>query len=201
MKLRLYHIVWVICILLAATFFLLAPSVPRNGTDSAPMPIAGADTFGGEFTLTDHNGATVTNASWPKQYRILYFGFTFCPDVCPLGMTKIANALDQLPQDVQDKIQPLFITVDPARDTADSLKQYVVLFNPKFIGLTGTDEQIEHVKKLYKVYAEKDGDGAEYMVNHSAFTYLLDPQGVLVGLYSHEMPAKEMAEQMRKVIK
>ena len=178
MKLRLYHIVWVICILLAAAFFLLAPSVPRNGTDSAPMPIAGADTFGGEFTLTDHNGATVTNASWPKQYRILYFGFTFCPDVCPLGMTKIANALDQLPQDVQDKIQPLFITVDPERDTQALLKEYMANFDPSFIALRPEPDELKDVAAGFKIYYKKVSGSTptSYTMDHSAGKYIFDTE-------------------------
>lgn len=203
MKLRLYHIAWVLCVILAAIFFLLG--VPREQTSTSPLsgttPIAGADMFGGAFTLTDHNGEQVTDKSWPDKYRIIYFGFTFCPDVCPLGMTTIANALSDLPQDIQDKIQPVFITVDPARDDAATLKQYVTLFNPNFIGLTGTDEQINHIKKLYKIYAEKDGSGDEYMINHSAFTYLVDPDGTLVGLYAHETTAKEMAADMAKQVR
>lgn len=202
MKLRLYHIVWVMCIILAAIFFLFA--VPRQPADTITLAnttaIAGAEGFGGPFTLTDHNGNPVTEKSWPDKYLILYFGFTFCPDVCPLGLTTIANALDKLPDDTQQKIQPLFITVDPQRDTADVLKQYVPLFNPSFIGLTGTDTQIDHVKKLYKIYAEKDGDGKEYMINHSAFTYLIAPNGELVGLYAHETSAEDMAKNIRSVI-
>lgn len=202
MKLRLYHIVWVICIILAAVFFLF--SMPRQPADTISLAkttaIAGADGFGGAFTLTDHHGKQVTEKSWPDKYLILYFGFTFCPDVCPLGMTTIASALEKLSPETQAKIQPIFITVDPDRDTADVLKQYVPLFNPNFIGLTGTHEQIDHVKKLYKIYAEKDGDGKEYMINHSAFTYLIAPNGELVGLYAHETSSEDMAKNIRSVI-
>lgn len=205
MKIRLYHIAWVLCIFMAAIFFIMG--VPRqqdqndkNSPLTQTRPIAGADSFGGEFTLTDHHGHEVTNKSWPDKYRLIYFGFTFCPDVCPLGMTVIANALEALPQEFQDKIQPVFITVDPARDTAETLKQYVTLFNPNFIGLTGSEEQIDHIKKLYKIYAEKDGNGDDYMINHSAFTYFTDPDGVLVGLYPHETTAKEMADNIRQIM-
>lgn len=208
MKLRVYHIVWIICIILAVLFFAL--DIPRQGMQradtsetllDATRTIAGAESFGGAFTLTDHHGNTVTETSWPDKYRLVYFGFTFCPDVCPLGLTTIANALDRLPKEMQDIIQPILVTVDPERDDAETLKQYVTLFNPNFIGLTGTVDQIEHMKKLYKVYAAKDGSGDEYMINHSAFTYFVAPDGTLIGLYPHETSAKEMAEQIETLLK
>lgn len=202
MRLRPYHYAWILCLVALIAFFALKPASHPVGGETAPTAIAGAENFGGDFTLTDHHGQTVTQNSWPDTYKILYFGFTFCPDVCPTGMSKISNALNTLPKETQDKIQPLFITVDPARDTTEILKTYTPLFYPRFIGLTGTDEQIEHMKKLYKVFAAKEGDSnTDYMINHSAFTYLLDPEGKLIALYSHDISATDMAADMKQKIR
>lgn len=198
MPFRPSSVAWALCLL--AGLSLLGFYIGGTG-NQRPDSIATSTDFGGPFALTDHHGNRVTEKSWPGQYLLLYFGFLHCPDVCPTGLNKLAQAMNQLPEETAAKIQPLLITVDPERDDAESLKLYVDLFHPRLIGLTGTPEQIDHVKAAFKVYAQKDGNGKDYMVNHSAFTYLLDPDGELAGLYSHDITADDMAKQIKQTIK
>ena len=176
---------------------------PNLAQDTAePMPLAGLN-IGGPFTLTDHNGKTVTEKSWPQKYLLVYFGFTHCPDVCPTGLGKLADALNTLPAETVAKIQPLFITIDPARDTIAALKDYVILFHKNLIGLTGTQEQIDSVIKEYRVYAQKQvtvGDEANYMMNHSSYTYLVAPDGHVIDVYAHDATPANMADKIKKVI-
>ena len=198
MKRRPSFYTWIICAILAAVIVALghqAKPVPHDTTN------VGGIAIGGPFTLTDHNGKTVTEKSWPGQYLLVYFGFTHCPDICPIGLAKMADALKQLPQNQMMKIQPLMITVDPERDIATDMKKYMALFDPRLIGLTGTKAQIEHVEKLYRVYAEKQGTGKDYMVNHSGFTYLMNPAGENVAIFAHEDSADKIAQQLKTVVR
>jgi len=198
MSFRPSSVAWTLCILGLLSVLGLALTLP----DKAPAEkIATNGGVGGPFELTDQDGKAVTEKSWPGQYLLVYFGFTHCPDVCPTGLNKIAEALNALPADKVAKIQPILITVDPARDTAKDLKTYVSLFHPKLAGLTGTEAQIESVKSAYKVYAQKQGDGPDYMVNHSAFTYLLNPYGEMVGLYSHDTNPSDMSNKINQIVK
>ena len=163
------------------------------------QPLAGLD-LGGPFTLTDQDGTPVTETSWPGQYLLLYFGFTHCPDICPIGLGKLADALNALPAGIAARIQPLFITIDPARDTAVELKKYVTLFHPKLRGLTGTQTQIDDIIKTYRVYAQKqiiDGDEKNYMINHSSYMYLVAPTGKVIDVYAHDTNAADIAAKLK----
>ncbi len=199
MKLRPVHFVWIFCLLAGAALLLARPQQAPAPRPAATPAIAGPG-IKAEFSLTDHNGQAVTEKSWPDKYLVVYFGFTHCPDVCPLGLNRIAEALGKLNETQLEKLQPLFVTVDPARDDAASLAQYVPLFHDKIVGMTGTQDQINAVKKSFRVYAEKAGDGPDYMVNHSAFTYLMNPDGSLHDVFPHEATADELAEGFRKAL-
>lgn len=197
MKKRPSTLAWTLCLFGVA--LLLVGYLARPEKVATPGAVAVSGSIGGNFTLTDQDGNTVTNKSWPGKYQLVYFGFTHCPDVCPLGLNKIAEALNKMPKDTAAKIQPIFITVDPERDTAAGLKEYVGLFYPTLVGLTGTPQQIEQVKDQFKVYAQKQGDDEkDYMVNHSSYTYLMSPKGPLLEVYSHDTTAQEMADGIRK---
>ncbi|MGB4057501.1 MAG: SCO family protein [Alphaproteobacteria bacterium] len=172
-------------------------------SQNAQVVNKGADTLagvkiGGAFTLTDQNGLMVTEKSYSDKYKLVYFGFTMCPEVCPTGLQKIAKALNALGP-TADNIQPIFITVDPDRDTPDALRQYVQQFHPRLVGLTGTKADIESVEKSYKVYAAKSADegGTEYTMDHSAFTYFMDPDGNLLALYHDSDTAESMAGDIK----
>lgn len=159
--------------------------------------------IGGPFTLTDQHGNTVTEADFAGRYKLIYFGFTYCPDVCPTTLATIAEAME-LVGDKAETIVPILITVDPERDTPEQLKMYADHFHPRLVALTGTPEQIAAVAKEYRVYyakvAEKGADKDAYTMDHSAITYLMGPDGAYVRHFGHATPAGEMAERLREVI-
>lgn len=169
-----------------------------SGTTAATLtPIE----VGGPFELTAHTGETVTETSFGEKLRLIFFGFTFCPDVCPTALNTVALALDELGTQAE-AVQPLFITVDPARDTPEVLADYVTVFHPGILGLVGTDEQTAQVAKAYRAYyakvEPKDGDPEDYLMDHSAMLYLMGPNGRLLTLFSHNASPEEIAAGIRK---
>ncbi|MDP3371746.1 MAG: SCO family protein [Candidatus Paracaedibacteraceae bacterium] len=142
--------------------------------------------FGGDFTLINTSGASFSMHEIRGKFAILYFGYTFCPDICPLGLSNISKALASLERD-RDQFVPIFITVDPKRDTSDLLKIYATNFDPAFIMLTGSNEVIESVKDQYHVYAKSIAHGNSYLVDHSTYIYLLDRNGKFIKHIPHDM--------------
>ena len=171
----------------------VAPSDPNSAGS------VGGVTIGGPFTLTDaRTGATVTEASYRGHWMLVYFGYTFCPDICPTDLQKMIAALGSAGA-AADRITPVFITVDPSRDSATPLARYVGLFSPKLVGLTGTQAQIDTVVRAYRVYVEKvppASPGAPYLVNHSAFMYLMDPAGKLAAIFPPDVKPADLAHQL-----
>lgn len=150
----------------------LHPSAP-------PGPLTDA-AIGGAFALTDQDGRPVTAASFAGKYPIYYFGYTFCPDVCPVDVANIAQALKLFEKSDPARaarVQPVFVSVDPERDTPAVLKTWLAAFSPRFIGLTGSVAQVDAVKRTFKVFASRSGTGKDYLVSHSAVTYLFGPDG------------------------
>ena len=158
--------------------------------------------IGGPFELVDHNGETVTEKDFAGKYMLIYFGYTFCPDVCPTELQAMSTALDQIPAERLAKIAPLFITVDPERDTVSVMKQYVTLFHENLVGLTGSAAQIDAVKKTYRVYAEKTDSSAatDYLVDHTSIIYLMDARGDYLSHFSYGTTPEEMAEKLNRLI-
>ena len=144
------------------------------------------------FTLTDHFGRTVTEAAFRGRYLLIYFGYTFCPDICPTSLTAIAEVLKQLGPKA-DKIVPILISFDPGRDTPAALADYVALFGPGFVGLTGTPEQVAAAAAQFGVVYRKVGDGADYVIDHSADIYLVGPDGRYVATFRHGTNVPELA--------
>lgn len=133
---------------------------------------------GGPFSLIDQHGQRVTEQDFAGRYMLIDFGYTFCPDVCPMTLTTMAAALDRLPEDQAAQVVPIFITVDPARDTVEQLAAYVPLFGPRMVGLTGSEAEVRDAAKAYRVYFHKgEGDADTYLVDHSTFVYLMGPDG------------------------
>ena len=167
----------------------------RQQAARLPTKVAAAG-IGGAFTLTAHDGHIVTDQDFRGKYMLVLFGYTFCPDICPTELQTIAQAMDQMGDSGGD-VQPLFITIDPARDTAPVLADYVKLFHPAIIGLTGTDQQIDAVAKAYRVYYARspgDADPARYLMDHSTFSYLLAPDGSFVTVFAKDSTPEQMAE-------
>ena len=158
----------------------------------------GRGEVGGPFELTDQNGNRRTDADFRGKLLIVYFGYTYCPDICPTDLMQISLALDQLGGAASD-VQALFITVDPERDTPSALSQYVSSFNPHIIGLTGTPEQIQRVTASYKAYYARyvPPDGGSYLIDHTGFTYLMGRDGKYLGFF----PPGTSAERMLEMIK
>jgi protein SCO1/2 len=161
----------------------------------------GSVQIGGPFALVDPAGRTVTQASWPGRWLLIYFGYTYCPDVCPTELQVIATALDALGP-LATRVVPLFITIDPERDTGAQMGQYVKLFDDRLIGLTGTPEQIADVARAYRVYYAKvtSKDSTGYLMDHSAFVYLVGPDGVLRALFRPGISAQDIAGAIRSLL-
>ena len=159
-----------------------------------PVPPQGTK-IGGPFTLTDMDNKVVHDTDFRGKYLLVYFGYTYCPDMCPTGLQGIAHVLDQLGQDA-DKVAPLFITIDPARDTPEKLKAYSASFHPNIIGLTGTNQEIAAVAKAYQVYYTKGEkvDDTDYVMDHSSLIYLMDPNGQFITTFDEDAdPEKILA--------
>ncbi len=156
--------------------------------------------IGGPFALTDADGKRFTDKDLHGAYAVVYFGYTFCPDVCPTTLNQLTEALDQLGPKAQ-RIRPVFITVDPRRDTPAVMKQYVAAFSPRLIGLTGTEAEIAAVAKEYRVYyaPHRTGDGpGDYTMDHSSVLYLLGPDGRFIAPLRADASAEQIAAELSK---
>jgi protein SCO1 len=159
--------------------------------------------IGGPFTLVDAEDRPVTDQTYRDKWELIYFGYTMCPDACPTALNDIAGALEALGP-LAAQVQPIFVTVDPDRDTRAVLGKYVKAFDPRIVGLTGTPEQIAAVTKVYRVYyakvADKDApDG--YLMDHSSVIYVMRPgDGRLVATFTHESSSAQIAERLRKLL-
>jgi protein SCO1/2 len=165
-------------------------------------PLQGAR-LGGPLTLTDQNGRRTSEADFAGRYRIVYFGFTFCPDVCPVDLQQIGQAMRQIEKTdpaMAAMIQPIFVTVDPKRDTPAVLKQYVAAFHPRLIGLTGSAGEIARVAKAYGVYyTKREADaGGSYVMDHSRVALLFGPGGAPIAILPHEKGADAIAAELKR---
>jgi protein SCO1/2 len=157
---------------------LLVACGKREAAQFQLTDVTGAS-FGKALALTDHNGQRRTLADFKGKVVVLFFGFTHCPDACPTTMMELANVAKQLGPDAR-RLQVLFVTVDPQRDTAEVLRQYVPSFDPSFLGLYGTPEETSRTAKEFKIYFQKQPQaGGGYTMDHSAGTFVLDSQGRL----------------------
>ncbi|KAJ2851332.1 Pre-mRNA-splicing factor cwf19 [Coemansia brasiliensis] len=161
----------------------------------------GKPEVGGAYELTDQDGKRVTDKTFHGKFHLVYFGFCHCPDICPDELDKIGDALDILDADAstKDTVQPVFITCDPQRDSPEAIKEYLKQFHPKFVGLTGTIDEVRTACKAYRVYFSKPPkvtDNQDYLVDHSIFSYLMDPDGGFVDVYGKDKDAKFMAEDI-----
>lgn len=157
----------------------------------------GAGAIGGPFTLVNTKGQTVTDADVFTKPSLVYFGYTFCPDICPADSARNAEAVDLLAKNGKD-VNPVFITIDPARDTPEALGEFTEYLHDKAIGLTGTPEQIKAASQAYKTYYRKqESDDAEfYLMDHSTFTYLVLPEAGFVEFFRRDTTPEAMAEQV-----
>jgi protein SCO1/2 len=156
----------------------------------------GAGDIGGPFTLVNSDGATVTDADVITGPTLVYFGYTFCPDVCPFDMARNALAVDVL-EEMGIEVTPVFISVDPERDTPEAVGNFAANLHPRAIGLTGSAEQVKAASQAYKTYYRKqDGDDEFYLVDHSTFTYLVLPGVGFVEFFRRDTSPEDMAESV-----
>jgi protein SCO1/2 len=159
-------------------------------------------TVGGPFVLTAADGTTVTDATYRGKWLLLFFGYTSCPDLCPTTLNEIARALEDLGPGAA-RLQPIFITVDPARDTPEVMRRYTAAFDHRIVGLTGAPKQIAAVAKEYGVYSAPRKTGAavdDYVVDHSTYIYIMDPKGKFVRGLAFDTPSGRIAETLRQLM-
>ena len=189
----------------AGLWLTLAPALAADASQQSARSAAeimdilmwNREPVGGPFALTDQAGHQRTDKEFRGRLMLVYFGFTYCPDVCPTDLQAIGLALDKLGRD-GDQVQPIFITVDPERDTAAHLADYVPMFHPRLIGLTGSADAIRKVADAYKVYyARVPQDAGDYTVDHTAYIYLMDRDGNYLGFFPPGTSADRMVEIIR----
>jgi protein SCO1/2 len=164
--------------------------------------VAGVE-IGGPFELVDQDGKTVTQADFAGKLMLVYFGFTYCPDICPTELLIMGQAIDLL-GDKAAEVVPIFISVDPKRDPPAKMKEYVAAFHPRMVGLTGSEDQVTAAAKAYRVFyryapAKEGGElGDDYRVDHTGYVYLMDRGGKYVAHFVHGQSAETMAEGIKK---
>ena len=199
MKLR--HYILVALPILAALFsagswFLLKDRLPRNTVTA----VAEAAPIGGPFSLIDHTGRPVADKDFLGTFTLVFFGYTHCPDVCPTTLQEVALTMNELGEH-SDEVRPLFISVDPERDTPAVLADYVSAFHPRIVGLTGTTAQVAAVTEAFRViYAKAEIEDDFYLMDHSSRLYLMGPDGRYLTAFSHTTPPEEMAAKIRRYI-
>ena len=190
-------------VLLGGLLILGAGAFLALSLHETPRGAAGtllASAIGGPFRLVDQNGKTVTDADLKGKWSLVYFGYTHCPDACPTALNDIAIALDELgPQ--RNEVRPVFVTVDPERDTPEVLKSYVTAFDAPILALSGTPEEIAQAAKGYRVYYAKHPEtGGDYSMDHSSVIYVMDPEGRFTASFTHENTPEQIAERLKKLL-
>jgi len=175
----------------------------KSAGPEASAPKSSSVSLGGPFSLTDHNGRAVTDKSFHGKFMLVMFGYTYCPDVCPTQLSTASDAIDALGE-AAENVTPVFISIDPERDTVEHLKEYVSYFHPSLIAMTGSAEQIKSVAKAYRVYYAKSGenkdDPEDYLMDHSAITYLIGRNGEFLAHFSHGTDAETLAKRIREYL-
>ncbi len=183
---------------LALSLWSLAGCNNEKPSQFRGIDVSGANYAKG-FTLTDHDGSERTLQDYANKAVLIFFGFTQCPDVCPTALARAAEVKRLLGPD-GDKLQVLFVTVDPERDTPEMLKSYTQTFDPSFVGLYGDAERIAEVAREYKVYYKKVPTGSSYTLDHTALSYVYDPQGKLRVVLRHEQTAEDYAADLKLIL-
>lgn len=187
------------------SILLIRGAAPSETESWFPTRVSGEAQVGGPFTLVNHHGETVTEADFAGRPMLIFFGFTYCPDVCPFSLQVMGQALSLMDEDEASQFQPILISVDPERDTPEVLAEYVTsdVFPDNLTGLTGTPEQIASVAEAYRVYyarAEDESSAAGYTMDHSSIIYLMDSQGEFADVFTHTATPQEIASRLQEFL-
>jgi cytochrome oxidase Cu insertion factor (SCO1/SenC/PrrC family) len=177
---------------------VLAQSPERSAAELMDAVMWNREPIGGAFALIDQNGARRTDTDFRGKLMLVYFGFTYCPDICPTDLQQMALAVDRLGDDGKI-VQPIFITLDPERDTAEHLRDYMAMFHPRFVGLTGDAAAVKESARAYRVYFQKveREDKSDYTIDHSAFLYLMGRDGEYLGFFPPGTSAERLVDAIR----
>lgn len=178
------------------------PNSIRGLLDQPKSWSVGKAQIGGPFQLIDHNENTVSDKTYAGKHLLVFFGFTYCPDICPAALQKVSLVMDKLGSKANN-LKPLFISVDPERDTVAQLKLYMSNFDNRIAGLTGSTEQIADAVKVYRAYAKKRVDPSTsggYTMDHSSFIYLMAPDGNFITHFTHVSPVDKMVERLTEAL-
>jgi protein SCO1/2 len=177
----------------------------QSSQPASPPPLEGAD-IGGDFTLTGEDGKPVSWGDFGGQYRTIYFGYTFCPDVCPVDVQRAMAGLKQFEKSDPEraaKVQPLFVSVDPARDTPEVLTEFTGAFHPRLIGMTGSKEELDQMSKDYAAYYSigEPNEAGGYLVDHTSITYLFGPEGEPIAILPTDAGPEAVAQELEKWVR
>jgi cytochrome oxidase Cu insertion factor (SCO1/SenC/PrrC family) len=182
---------------LFAVAFVIAGLLWHAGDFVSGSQSFGEGNVGGSFVLTDQNGQVRKDTDFRGRYMLVYFGYSSCPDICPTTLAVMADALDKLPR--KGRVVPVFITIDPARDTPGILKTYLKSFGSAFVGLTGSNEAVTAIAKKYHVYAAKRPlKGGGYAMDHTSQLYLMGPDGKFVAVFDETLGPDGLAAELKK---
>jgi cytochrome oxidase Cu insertion factor (SCO1/SenC/PrrC family) len=200
MAVKLRVLVLTLLSLLGATAQPFAQKSDRSAAELMDVVMWNREPIGGPFALTDQNGTRRTDADFRGKIMLVYFGFTYCPDICPTDLQQMGLAVDRLGA-AGEQVQPIFISVDPERDTPEHLKDYMPMFHPRFIGLTGDAAAIKDAARAYRVYyAKVELEKSDYTVDHSAFIYMLGRNGEYLGFFPPGTSADILAGGLRPLV-
>jgi protein SCO1/2 len=199
---RVMWLVWAIGLAVAGGLGWLISDllVPGGGSLVAKVQTLATPPIGGPFALVDDTGKPRTDADFRGRLMLIYFGYTHCPDACPTTLQDIADALAKLGP-AADQVAPIFITIDPERDTVQYLKGYAEQFDAKFVALTGSPEQIATAAKSYRVYYRKATNQADYLMDHSSIVYLMGRDGKFLTHFTPDTTPDQMADTVRKYLR
>lgn len=185
-----------------ALMILLEPGRGAEPPRAGQVQVSGRADIGGPFELVRHDGVTVTEADFRGRPMLIYFGFTHCPDICPMSLVIMGDAMARLEPAARARIQPVLITLDPERDTPEQMALYVAspAFPEGLVGLTGTEEQVAAAARAWRVYFSRAGEGDDYLVDHTSIIYLMDSDGELASVFTHGTTPEALAEALQRFL-
>ena len=195
-------VIWLsLVFLVSGTISIVGYNILNVSSPTFEKDKSSGPNIGGPFSATNHNGFDVTERDFLGKFLIVYFGYTYCPDICPTALTEISSAIDMI-GNKGESVLPIFVTIDPERDTPEYLKEYISFFHPRMIGLSGTINQVSEIAKAYKVFFSKGeqdpNDPGNYLMDHSTLTYLIGKDGKYLDHFSHGVSAEEIVKKVRE---